>query len=260
MKRMNFVILTLALCAAMIGLSGGLAYAQNGNVWHIEYYPNLDWSGAPVFTQDVTGLNLNWNSGSPGPGVPAENFTARMTTSASFTPGVYRFSIVADDEVVFLVDGSAVLDTRSQGLVGQNQFIDVAMTAGTHQLEVDYRQFTQADYVSVGWGLLPGPLPLAGPVTLPETGAAIPQAPSSATGVVTPFGDYSRCIAQGLHQSNCFVPNAENSPNLGSIQMEPQIQIWANCTANQVTTFLTGPNDTPQQWVCSKTEAGWFPQ
>ena len=244
MKKIEFLIAAVVLCAAVALPSAGPVYAQSGNVWHVAYFPNLNWSGSPVFAQDVPSLNLNWNGGSPGPGVPAENFTAFMTTAADFGAGVYRFSVQADDEVVLQVDGSTVLDTLGQGRSGQYLFADVAMTAGTHQLTVDFRQYTLAAYIYLNWT----PLSSVGPVTLPVTGGSSNwELPSSAGSVVTPFGDYTRCIQQGLHQANCFVPNQENSPNLGSIQMEPPIQIWGNCTADQVTTFLTAPDNTPQQ-------------
>ncbi len=258
MKRIASLIAALVLVVAVAWPAAGTAYAQSGNVWYVEYFPNLDWGGIPVFTQSRSTLDVNWNSGSPGPAVPTQNFTAYMTTSAAFNPGVYRFSLLADDEVVFQIDGTAVVDTRGQGLVGQTYSVDVAMTAGTHHLEVYYRQYTQADYVNVSWVPLPGPLPLAGPVTLPVTGGTNGTPPPSASSVVTQYGDYTRCIQQGLHQANCFVPPANNSPNLGSVQMEPPITIWGNCTPDSSTTFLTGPDNTPQSYKCSKTGAGWF--
>jgi hypothetical protein len=72
-------------------------------------------------------------------------------------------------------------------------------------------------------------------------------------GPSTGYGNYARCQQFGLHQANCFVPDASNSPNLGSIQMEPGIQIWGNCTPGQ-TMSQNGTN-----YQCSKTGAGWFP-
>jgi hypothetical protein len=256
MKRIRLALVAAAaLCLAVAWPSGGLVFAQSSNLWHAAYYPNLDWSGAPVFVQDVPNLDLNWNSSPPGPGVPAENFTALMTTTAAFNAGTYQFSVLADDEVRLQIDGTTVLDTLDQGLSGQNRAVDVAMTAGTHSLTVYFRQYTLAAYIHLNWT----PLASGAPLTLPETGAAPVGLPASTTGVVTAFGDYTRCMEQGLHQANCFVPNQEDSPNLGSIQMEPPIQIWANCTADQTMTVVTGPDNTTQDYKCSKTEAGWFP-
>ncbi|MFN2164970.1 MAG: hypothetical protein ACK2U9_01760, partial [Anaerolineae bacterium] len=87
--------------------------------------------------------------------------------------------------------------------------------------------------------------------------------PVSATSVQTKFGNYTPCIQNGWHQEKCFKSDgAWDSPNLGSIQMEPQITIWANCVGDSTTTFQVSCDpDVPwQSFNCSKTEAGWFPR
>jgi hypothetical protein len=82
--------------------------------------------------------------------------------------------------------------------------------------------------------------------------------PPSASSVVTKYGDYTPCLQQNIHQSNCFVSDgAWDSPNLGSIQMEPQITSWNICVAD-TTEMYTNPNGQPQSYNCSKTLAGWF--
>ena len=82
--------------------------------------------------------------------------------------------------------------------------------------------------------------------------------PPSSSKVVTQYGDYTPCIQQNIHQSNCFVSDgAWDSPNLGSIQMEPQITSWNICVADTTETY-TNPNGQPQSYNCSKTLAGWF--
>jgi hypothetical protein len=88
-------------------------------------------------------------------------------------------------------------------------------------------------------------VPAQPPVVAYPPAGAVPR-------LITAYGDYTRCELFGLHQANCFVPDASNSPNLGSIQMEPAIQIWGNCTPG--TTMTQGG-----QYQCSKTGAGWFP-
>jgi hypothetical protein len=254
MKWIVVLFVVFVLCLAGV-LPAAPAYAQTANGWLVQYYPNTSWTGVPVLVQNVPGANLNWNGGSPGPGVPARNFTAYLTANAYFDNGTYRFTALADDEVMLQIDGATVLNTIGTRQAGQSVSVDVAMTSGVHQLGVFYRQFIGPAYLNLSWT---PPSSLAPPVTLPETGLTYPGFPSSASGVVTQFGDYTRCIQQGLHQANCFVPNASGSPNLGSIQMEPPIQIWAYCTADQVSTF-TGPDNVSRAYKCSKTEAGWFP-
>src|SRR5512137_734359 len=101
MKRILLsAVLAAVLLAALVGaLPAG---AQSGNTWTINYYNNTDWAGSPVMTQYSPFISFNWGTGSPGPAVPADNFTARMTTDAFFYAGTYQFSAVADDEMTVI--------------------------------------------------------------------------------------------------------------------------------------------------------------
>ena len=59
-----------------------------------EYFANPDFSGSPAFTRIDRQIDFDWNAASPGPGVPATNYSVRWT--GSFTPpapGKYRLMI-----------------------------------------------------------------------------------------------------------------------------------------------------------------------
>ena len=117
-----------------------------------------------------------------------------------------------------------------------------------------YREFTVDAYIYLSWLFLNG----GTPPPPPPPSSPYPPVPPSSSKVVTQFGDYTPCIQQNIHQSNCFVSDgAWNSPNLGSIQMEPQITSWNVCVADTTKTY-TNPNGQPQSYNCSKTMAGWF--
>ena len=47
---------------------------------------------------------------------------------------------------------------------------------------------------------------------------------------------------------------------MGSIEMEPQIEIWGQCVPDSTTTFPVScdPAVPWQSYKCSKTGAGWF--
>jgi hypothetical protein len=245
--------------------------AQNGNTWTVNYWPNPDWQGYSPFVQQVGILAFNWGTGAPMPGMPSDNFTARATTSAWFNAGTYQFSTQADDEVTLVINGVTYVNTINQGQSGKTQFVTVTLPDGWANLRVDYREFTGNAYLFVNWvwvsGAQPTPTPVPGnPTPTPTPVPGNNPAPGtvvlpSATSVQTQFGDYTPCIQQRIHQVNCFVPNgAWNSPNAGSIQMEPQILIWGNCTADSVQNMQIYVNTPPQSAACSKTEAGWFPR
>lgn len=243
----------LALPAALL-LSSGPSHAQSGSVWRIDYFPNDAWAGAPVYTDYSGVLNFNWGARPPGPRLPATNWTARMTTETFFYAGVYRLTLIADDEFAVSVDGVAYFDTFDEGQAGKGFVVDIPFEQGVHRVAIDFRQYTGPAYLSLDWYYLKRPRIVLTPVVL-----ATP-APSSQPAVVTRYGDFTRCIQQGLHQAHCFQSSGQwDSPNLGSIETEPQIVVWGNCTADQVTVMQLYAGAEAQPAKCSKTEAGWYP-
>lgn len=256
------LIIALLVIMALLPLAAQApapASAQSGNIWTAWFWNNPDWAGNPVLTQQVPLVWFNWGTGSPGAGVPVDYFSARFDSNAFFYAGTYRFSITADDEFALLVNNVTFLDTRGAGQSGKTLVVDVPFVQGNHNVTVLFREFTQAAYITVNWQYIK---PDGGGTTPPPPPPPPTQcSPPSASSVQTRFGDYTPCIQQGIHQANCFQSDgAWNSPNQGSIQMEPQITIWGNCVADTTTSFQVScdPNVPMASFNCSKTEAGWF--
>ncbi len=261
MKRLTLI--TVIIVVGLLVLVGATTLsAQSGNQWRMDFYPNLDWAGAPVYTQYSSNLNYNWGTNAPGPNLPAANWSMRATSNVFFYSGVYRFNILADDEVVLIVDNVVYLDTRGKGQTGKTLIVDIPMMQGNHNVRVDFRQYTGPGYLYVSWGFFkPGG---GTPVPTPGKPLPAPLAPASANSVQSKYGNYTPCIQQNSHQSNCYqTDGAWNSANVGSIQMEPKITIWGNCEpADKDVTWTVDPNSDPiktHQFRCSKTLAGWFP-
>ena len=256
-SKLTKVGLVLGLLALIVVPA---ALAQSGNTWTVNFFPNLDWAGSPASTQFVPALNYNWGLNAPASNMPADNWTLRATTTANFTEGVNRFQLLADDEVVFILDGITYLDTRGQGLSGKTLIVDIPLSGGSHWMQVDFREFTQNAVLFLSWSLVkPGEGGGTGDDGTNPNYPGVPALPPSQSSVVTRFGDYTPCIQQNIHQANCFTSDgAWNSPNLGSIQMEPQITTWTNCTADAWQQFIVDPTLPPVSFKCSKTEAGWF--
>ena len=262
MERFYLIAAVLAVC--ILAIAGTTAvFGQSTGQWTTNYFPNTGWAGNPVFTQVTPTLSFNWGTGSPGPNIPADNWTSRSNNTSYFYAGTYRFNVLADDEAVLVIDNITYLDTRGLGLSGKTQVVDIAMTEGNHNIRVDFREFTGNAYLTVNWVILkPGSGTPAPPSSTP---LPYPLVPTSQATVVTQFGDYTPCIQANSHQSNCFQSDgAWNSPNLGSIQMEPAITVWMNCEPPDAdTTWTTDPNTNPvttRGFRCSKTLAGWFPR
>ncbi|MCC7164103.1 MAG: hypothetical protein IT331_16535 [Anaerolineae bacterium] len=264
MKRILTVACLVFGLLAALSFSLSSVNAQSGNPWNLFFYNNTEWTGSPMFSNTASALNFNWNGGSPAPNVPGTNWSLTATTQGFFNGATYQFQAIADDEVLVMIDNQIVIDTRGRNQVGKWQIVQYPLAAGNHNVEVFYRQFGGGSYLQVSWIISkpgPAPQPTAQPTSQP---LPYPLAPASATSVTTQFGDYTPCIQKNIHQSNCFVQDGQwNSPNIGSIQMEPQITIWGNCSpADKDTRWTVNANTNPvetRSFRCSKTLAGWFP-
>jgi hypothetical protein len=255
------LLITILVGALAGGLYPAVAHAQSGNQWAAYYYNNPDWAGNPVYIAGTTQISYNWGEASPATGVPWDNFTGSYVTDAFFYAGTYAFTSTADDEVAIVVDGVTYLDTRGQGLSGKNQTVYVPMWQGTHRVEVYYREYSQSAYLYVTWSYVkddgyypPAPVPPAPP-------APVACGPQSEASVQTEFGDYTPCIEQGIHQVTCFQSTGQwNAPNYGSIQNEPQIEVWMACTPDSVANFTVScdAEEPQEEFKCSKTGAGYF--
>jgi len=254
MKRLFTTLLLITALVAL--LPPQLAAAQSGNQWQINYFPNTNWTGPSAYLQYASVLNINWGGNSPGPNVPGTNFTAQMDSDIFFYAGLYRFTVLVDDEFSLNVGGITYFSNIGAGTPGKTISIDVPISQqGTSHVQVLYRQFTGPAYISVAWELLKDD----GTPAQPSQPAPPPNNPAPSGNLVTQFGDYTRCVQQNLHQSQCFQSDgAWNSPNLGSIQMEPQILLWRSCKPDEQKRERLYPDRDKQAAKCSKTGAGWF--
>jgi beta-glucosidase len=90
-------------------LQTGGANSQPG--LNAEFFGNTTLTGAPVLQRIDPLVNFEWNNVSPGPGVPAQNFSVRW--SGELIPpvdGDYRLGVSADGGFRLFVDGKKLLD------------------------------------------------------------------------------------------------------------------------------------------------------
>jgi len=118
--------------------------------WKGEYFNNTGLSGTPVLVRNDTDINFNWGNGSPGAGVPADNFSARWTRQLTFNAGTYTFTAVSDDGVRVKVDGAMVInrwvDQPATTVTG-----NITLNAGAHTVVVEYYERGGAAQVRVSW-------------------------------------------------------------------------------------------------------------
>ncbi|MBZ0291292.1 MAG: hypothetical protein K8L99_01875 [Anaerolineae bacterium] len=239
-------------------LLSGIVLAQGGNLWQISFYNNTGFGGSPGYTASSSFINFNWGGGSPGPGVPSDYFSARMTTSAYFYSGTYRFTITADDEFTLYVNNQQYLNTIGTGQAGKTFTIDVPLLQGYNTVEIEYVEYTGLAYINADWTYIK---PAYNATYVPPVGPTTVPPPVSASSVETRFGDFTPCIQQNVHQANCFHSDGSwDSPDLGSIQLEPMIELWGRCDPNRQMTQVLQAGQPAEPSQCSKTAAGWFPR
>lgn len=163
---------------------------SNTSTWSVDYFNNIYLISPAVQSQISSSPHFNWGSSSPLPGVNADNFSARMNSSATFNAGTYRFYLLVDDEARLSIDYQPVIDTFDKNVVGQVQTIDVVMTAGIHQIQIDYREAGGNAYVYLDWANTAQANPSVSFLSMTPTPLGTPAAnPSSvatpASGLVT---------------------------------------------------------------------------
>lgn len=228
-KISNFRVAVVALLA-LLTLPLIVAQAQTSQAtWSVQYYNNLFLGDPPAFQTTVGEINFDWGNGSPNPAVQNDNWSARFGADVFFNEGTYRFNLRADDEVRLSIDERTVISTLDAGQPGNILTAEVAL-AGTHKLQIDYREITGAANLSLTWqdvrtvGLTLTPTLTATPV---------PSIPSGQTATV-----------------NAAVLNVRSEPSLNGA-------IIAKITRNQVFSVVGRNADSTWFQLDVNGQRGW---
>jgi RNase P/RNase MRP subunit p29 len=121
--------------------------------WRGEYFNSDNLTGQPMMVRDDGDrqIDFNWGEASPSQpcGVRRDGFSVRWTRAVAFTAGMYRFVVAGNDGVRFYVDGELKLDQwREQSA---SFLADVELTAGRHQLKLEYVDFGGKASVKLAW-------------------------------------------------------------------------------------------------------------
>jgi hypothetical protein len=120
--------------------------------WKGEYFAGTQLTGSARMVRDEgTGsLGLDWGTGGPGCGLPADGFSARFTRTASFAAGRQRFTARSDDGVRVWVDGTLLLDKWLDQAPTTYTF-EVSLTAGSHTVRAEYYENTGGALLQLSW-------------------------------------------------------------------------------------------------------------
>jgi hypothetical protein len=130
--------------------------------WKGEYFNNQTLSDSPAMVRDdsIPGsdfLNLNFGSGSPHslcfPRV--DNFSARWTRIVNLAQGIYRFSAAVDNGARLYVDGYLRIDQWANS-PPNTYTADVFLDAGSHEIKLEFIEYTDGASVSLSWTTVSG--------------------------------------------------------------------------------------------------------
>lgn len=135
--------------------------------WKGEYWSNIDLAGAPVLVRNDPAIDFTWGFGSPAPGLPADNFSARWTRTVYFDGSNYRFYLVVDDGARLWIDGYPVIDAWHDG--AQRQISgDFNLSRGTHELRLEYYERSGEATIRLWWERRTQPTPTPTQTNTPE--------------------------------------------------------------------------------------------
>jgi glucose/arabinose dehydrogenase len=119
--------------------------------YRADYFANTTLSGTAVLSRcEAAPINYDWGTGSPGSGVPADNFSTRWQGAFDFAGGSTTFTATADDGIRVYVDGTLLIDKWiDQSATTYNA--TTTLTAGTHQVKVEYYDGQVDAVAKVSW-------------------------------------------------------------------------------------------------------------
>jgi hypothetical protein len=144
------VVLAVLTVLGLLGLAAPAPAALAQGAWYGEYFANPNLSGGPTFTRYDNNLRFDWGGGSPGGGIPADNFSVRWTREEWFEAGTYRFSYRSDDGIRIWIDGTLVVNDWRDRQAAWSE-ADQYVGRGNHSVRVEYYEHTGAARVEVSW-------------------------------------------------------------------------------------------------------------
>ncbi len=118
--------------------------------WHGEYFDNRYLVGGPALERDDAEINFDWGVEPPVDWMPDDNFSIRWTRTVNFTPGYYRFSVLADDGVRLWIDQGILID-KWQDMEYELHYVDGTYLQGPHTIRLEYYEHTGHARVRLWW-------------------------------------------------------------------------------------------------------------
>jgi hypothetical protein len=136
---------------------------------------------APDVSRHESTINYDWGTGSPDPAIAPDHFAARWTRKMSLAPGIYDFTVTADDGVRLTVDGVRVID-KWVDESPTSYTASVVIDGGPHSVVMEYYEnfggaVARLTYTQTGD--LPAPQPYAAEYWNTPNGGGSPTIPTT---------------------------------------------------------------------------------
>jgi mono/diheme cytochrome c family protein len=117
-----------------------------------QYFNNTTLSGAPVL-QRTEAVNFGWGTNSPGPGVNADQFSARWSGKVEATStGSFQFQTASNDGVRVWINGVLVIDNWTSHATTTNNSPTINLTGGTrYAITMEFYDGTGAAVARLRW-------------------------------------------------------------------------------------------------------------
>jgi hypothetical protein len=153
--------------------------------WRGEFFTNRWLAEVPALSAYYTDLNFDWGNGSPGPGVPADDFSGRFKRYVWFEAGAYRFTVFTDNGVRLWVDERLLIEQWEDQ---RGSFEAVAtLNVGYHRLQVEHYDAGGPTALTLSWQVLPTATPTRTPTATRTSTPTTTRTPTpTATRTPTP--------------------------------------------------------------------------
>jgi hypothetical protein len=136
------------------GMGYSLAIRANQTpAWYGEYYANMTLTGEPALVRQDPTIAFEWQAGSPGAGVPADQFSVRWTRTLALEAGWYTFTVLRDDGARLFVDDALILDRWSDGATYET--VSAFVLGGNRMLRLEVYENGGAAAAGLSWTFVP---------------------------------------------------------------------------------------------------------
>jgi uncharacterized protein YgiM (DUF1202 family) len=120
--------------------------------WTAQYYANAILSGSPTAILSEVTPTRDWGSGSPVSSIPADNWSARWTSTQTLPAGNYLLRVRADDGIRVVINGITYINQWAAS-TGQTYTATVPLGAGQHVFLVEFYEASGNAFLAYEFGL-----------------------------------------------------------------------------------------------------------